>query len=112
MGRALHALVPTGPWTRILFIVWAPGVRLHRPLIVVFENVARFPLAFLKSLFEDLYEMSHTYLEAADFGSPSRRLRLYAVLTLRGYMSLDGIASLSASFGHPVHALLPEDIWF
>ena len=32
--------------------------------------------------------MSHTYLKAADFGSPSRRLRLYAVLTLRRHISL------------------------
>ena len=35
-----------------------------------------------------MYDISHAYLEAADFGSPCKRLRLYAVLCLRRHVVL------------------------
>ena len=76
-----------GP-TRILFILWAHGLRLKRPCIVVFENVSRFPVALLKSVFDDLYDISFACIDAGDFGAPCKRLRLYAIMCLRRHCEL------------------------
>ena len=57
-------------------------------MLVIVENVPRFPVALLQSLFEDLYTLDHIVLDAQDLGSPARRRRLYVVMTLRGKLQL------------------------
>ena len=64
-------------------LVWAYGVRLQRPIVLIVENVTRFPVKLLVSLLGDLYALEWVHLEAADFGAACRRKRLYCVLTLR-----------------------------
>ena len=54
------------------------------PLLAIIENVPRFPLGLLSSHLGDLYDVDHTIIDAECLGSPARRKRLYAVLTLRG----------------------------
>ena len=65
------------------FFVWARALREQRPYLMIIENVPRFPLSLVLSLFDDLYTVEHCVLEAADTGAPARRRRLYCVLTLR-----------------------------
>ena len=77
-----------GP-TMACLMTWAQAVRTKRPLIVIVENVVRFPISLIRSLFEDLYEVDWTHLEAASFGAPCKRKRLYCVLTLRRVVHLD-----------------------
>ena len=68
--------------------VWARGLRKQALMLVITENVPRFPIALLKSFFEDLYSIDHIIIDAKDFGSPCRRRRLYVVMTLRGRLCL------------------------
>ena len=58
-------------------------MRLQRPVVLILENVARFPVKLVESLLGDLYAVEWIHLEAADFGAPCKRKRLYCVLTLR-----------------------------
>ena len=98
-----------GP-TRIVFILWACGVRDHRPQVVVFENVVRFPVGLLRLLLDDLCCIEHVVLDAAETGGPAHRRRLYCVMTLRRHVCMTralgdfnsimprpGIGNLSAS---------------
>ena len=57
-------------------------------MLLIAENVPRFPVALLQSLFGDLYCVDHNILDAKDFGSAARRRRLYVVMTLRGKLML------------------------
>ena len=41
--------------SRILFVLWARGIRDHLPGVVVFENFHQFPVAVLRDLLGDLY---------------------------------------------------------
>ena len=68
--------------------VWARALRESLPKVVIIENVPRFPVALLVSLFGDLYVIDHMICNAEKFGSPARRRRLYAVMTLRGVFVL------------------------
>ena len=68
--------------------VWAIALREQAPMLVIIENVPRFPIALLKSLFEDLYLLDYIIIDAKDFGSPCPRWRLYVVMTLRGQLCL------------------------
>ena len=95
-----------GP-TRILFVVWAQSVRLQRPVVVVFENVARFPISLLEALFDDIYSITSAYLEATDFGSPCSRRRLYAVMCLRRHVTLSrSLADMKCVLGSSEQATL------
>ena len=76
-----------GP-TRGLFVVWAKSIREQRPIIVVFENVSKYPVALLVSLFGDIYDISDAVIDACELGAPSRRLRLYCVMCLKRHMRL------------------------
>ena len=64
--------------------VWSRAVRENAPMLLIVENVPRFPVALVKSLFGDLYAIDWIILDAMDLGAPARRRRLYAVMTLRG----------------------------
>ena len=57
-------------------------------MLVIVENVPRFPVALLLSLFGDLYVVDWIILDAKDLGAPARRRRLYVVMTLRGKLRL------------------------
>ena len=72
---------------RCLYI-WARALREGAPMLILIENVPRFPVALLKSLFEDMYWFDFVILDAKDLGSPARRRRLYVVMTLRGRLAL------------------------
>ena len=52
------------------------------------KNAPRFPIAFLVSLFGDMYSIDHIIIDDKDFESPARRRRLYVVMTLRGKLCL------------------------
>ena len=71
------------------FLTWARALRSQRPLVVVVENVQRFPVALLEAVFGDVYAIDWVVLEATDFGMHARRKRLYCVLTLRRVVKLD-----------------------
>ena len=68
--------------------VWARAIRDNTPMLVIVENVPRFPVALLMSLFGDLYAVDWVILDAKDIGAPARRRRLYVVMTLRGKLRL------------------------
>ena len=70
-----------GPSTACLY-VWARAVRDSVPMLVIVENVPRFPVALLLSLFGDLYAIDWVILDAKDMGAPACRRRLYVVMTL------------------------------
>ena len=76
-----------GPSMACLY-VWARAIRDNTPMLVIVENVPRFPVALLLSLFGDLYEVDLVILDAKDIGAPARRRRLYVVMTLRGKLRL------------------------
>ena len=63
--------------------VWARAVRECAPMFVIVENVPRFPVSLLRSLFEDRYNIDWIIFDAVDLGAPARRRRLYVVVTLR-----------------------------
>ena len=87
----------SGP-SMFCFYVWARALREQGPMLVIIENVPRFPIALLLSLFGDIYHIEHVIINATDFGSPARRRRLYAVMTLRGKLCLTRpLASLIAA---------------
>ena len=62
---------------------WARALRESAPLVVIAENVPRFPVSLLESLFDDMYDVECVVFDAKDAGSPGRRRRLYAVMCLR-----------------------------
>ena len=65
-------------------------------MLVVVENVPRFPPTLLNTVFGDMYDMQWIILDATRFGSPGRRRRLYVVLALRGKLQLNrGLDELS-----------------
>ena len=68
--------------------VWAWALREQAPMLVIVENVPRFPMTLLDSLFSDMYALDHVIIDAKDFGAPARRRRLYVVMTLRGKLCL------------------------
>lgn len=68
--------------------VWARALRESIPIVVIVENVLRFRVALLRSLFEDLHAIDFIILDAKDCGSPAQRRRLYAVMTLWGKLIL------------------------
>ena len=72
----------------VCLYVWARGIRDSVPMLVIVENVPRFPVALLVSLFGDLYSLDWVILDAKDIGAPARRRRLYVVMTLRGKLKL------------------------
>ena len=76
-----------GPSMACLY-VWARGIRDNAPMLVLVENVPRFPVALLLSLFGDLYSVDWVILDAKDIGAPARRRRFYVVMTLRGKLRL------------------------
>ena len=76
-----------GPSMACLY-VWAGAIRDSSPMLVIVENVPRFPVALLVSLFGDLYAIDWVILDAKDIGAPARRRRLYVVVTLRGKLRL------------------------
>ena len=76
-----------GP-TMACFYVWARGVRDAAPALLIIENVPRFPISLIRSLFADMYAIDFIILDAVDLGAPARRRRLYVVLTLRGRLVL------------------------
>ena len=84
MGLQLRERGPT----RGLLVVWAKSIREQRPIIVVFENVSKYPVALLVSLFGDIYDISDAVIDACELGAPSRRLRLYCVMCLKRHMRL------------------------
>ena len=84
MGRQRRENGPTA----IVFLLWTRAVRDQHPLVVVFENVVRFPITMLQLLLGDLYHIDHVVLDAIMTGGPCRRRRLYCVLTLRGSVHL------------------------
>ena len=77
-----------GPSMACLY-VWARAIRDSAPMLVIVENVPRFPVALLVSLFGDLYSIDWVVLDAKDLGAPARRRRLYVVMTLRGKLMLN-----------------------
>ena len=52
-------------------------------MFVIGENLPRFPVSLLRSLFEDRYNIDWIIFDAVDLGAPARRRRLYVVVTLR-----------------------------
>ena len=58
-----------GP-TMLVFVLWIMGIRAQLPLLIVFENVRRFPLRLLISLLGDVYAVDSVILEATALGSP------------------------------------------
>ena len=68
---------------------WARAIRDSAPMLVIVENVPRFPIALLLLLFGDLYSVDWVILDAKDLGAPARRRRLYdVVMTLRGKLMI------------------------
>ena len=72
----------------LVFVLWAKGILSQLPLVVVFENVCRFPLGLLMSLFNSLYDIDNVILRAVDFGSPCQRQRRYCIMTRRRHIRL------------------------
>ena len=77
-----------GGASMLCLYVWARALREQAPMLVIIENVPRFPIALLTSLFGDMYLLDHVIVDAKDFQSPARRRRLYVVMTLRGKLCL------------------------
>ena len=98
MGAGRRELGPT----MICLYVWARAVRDSRPMLLIIENVPRFPISLLQSLFGDIYHMDWALLEACSFGAPGRRRRLYVILTLKGKLKLSRSVSelVAAVDGH------------
>ena len=59
------------------FLTWARGLREQRPIVAIVENVARFPISLLGSVFGDMYAVDSVLPEAKDFGMAAKRRRLY-----------------------------------
>ena len=76
-----------GP-SMVCLYVWARAIRDSVPMLVIVENVLRFPFALLLSLLGDLYAIDWVILDAKDMGAPARRRRLYVLMTLRGQLRL------------------------
>ena len=70
-------------------LAWCKMVRSCRPCCVIVENVVRFPLALLRSLFADLYALWPIVLDPTALGWPVRRKCRYVLMTLRRVAVLD-----------------------
>ena len=75
----------SGP-TMVLFVLGVRGIRDNWSLIVVFENVPRFPITLLESMFGDLYDIDDSVIGASRLGGPCERKRLYCILSLRRHI--------------------------
>ena len=76
-------------------------------MLVIFENVPRFPIALLISFLGDLYLVDHIIINAKDFVSPARRRRLYVVMNIRGKLCLSQtLANLVAT----LRTALPDQL--
>lgn len=63
--------------------VWILMVRRRLPGIIIFENVDTYPITLLLQSLGDLYEVRFCKVSPENFGFAMRRLRVYAILTLR-----------------------------
>ena len=72
MGRQQREQGPT----RVIVLLWTRAIRDQRPLVVLFENVTRFPVGLLRSLLGDFYELSYAILDSVCTGGPGHRRRL------------------------------------
>ena len=76
-----------GP-SMVCLYVRARAIRDSAPMLVIVENVPRFPVVLLLSLLGDLYPVDWFIFGAEDLGAPARRRRLHVVMTLRGKLML------------------------
>ena len=77
--RGIHG--PTFP-VLLTLLQWH---RQRRTKLVFLENVPEFPIAVVKSLMEDMYDVKHFYMKPADSCCEYlSRMRIFIVLMLKG----------------------------